>query len=400
MNTTRKPTTRSKLASGLFIPGLLIATAMLGPGGLPPAQAQTPPSCNQVLTPGCLYFPAVRYAVDRIESAVTYTDIVGLQRTVPIAIRLPIGAPAPMPVVIWSHGGAEGRTDPTTTMLEWSQTTAEAGYLTISLAHPPRSDLEIDRRPLCEAIAAAVPGNVWDLGNRATCEVFKHLNWDRPHDIRAVLDDLAVKNTQGPFQGLIDQDRIAVGGHSAGAGGALTVGGALRNFTGTPVDLSDPRRRPAAFLAFSPQAPGSEGFFDTAFGQPTHSWMRISRPVLIGTGDGDSTCDALEEPGSCFGDTPHGRRLAFDRLPSGDKYRIYIRDVDAFHGLFSLGTDNQKCGQPGLTQQKCDDIAHTLRSTALAFLDGVLRGDALALQWLQRGEVAAATGGVAEWTRK
>ncbi len=128
--------------------------------------------------------------------------------------------------------------------------------------------------------------------------------------------------------------------------------------------------------------------------------MRLARPVLIATGDGDSTCNAGEEPGSCVGDTPYGRRNAFERLPSGGKYLMHVHDADAFHGLFGLSADSDKCGQPGLTQQKCDDIAHLLRSAALAFLDGHVRGDALALQWLTRGEVEAATRGVVEWRRK
>lgn len=51
-------------------------------------------------------------------------------------------------------------------------------------------------------------------------------------------------------------------------------------------------------------------------------------------------------------------------------------------------------------QQKCDDVAHVLRTTALAFLDGYLREDAFALQWLGRNDVELATSGMAEWSRK
>jgi hypothetical protein len=192
--------------------------------------------------------------------------------------------------------------------------------------------------------------------------------------------------------------RIAVGGHSAGAGGALTVGGALRNFTGIPVDLSDALRRPVAFLAFSPQQPGNEGFFDTDFGRSSHSWMRIARPVLIGTGDGDSTCKPGLEPGSCIGDMPYGRRIGFRRMPQGSKYHIYVHDPDAFHGLYALSTD--KCATKGVNQQKCDEIARWLQSTALAFLDAHVRQDANAFAWLQSTNIETASQGVAEWQRK
>lgn len=346
------------------------------------------PTCNQSLTPDCLYFPALEYGIDDSNQRTTsYIDNAGATRTINVQVRIPIGAPVPMPVMIWSHGGAEGKSNPERAMAEWSETTARAGYLTVSIAHTPRSDGE--RRDLCQSIG---------INDLATCEVFKHLNWDRPHDIRAVLDELTRLNAQGPFQGTIDVTRIAVGGHSAGAGGALTVGGALRNFTGTPVDLSDPLRRPVAFLAFSPQGPGSEGFFDTDEGRPSHSWMRMPRPVLIGTGDGDSTCKPGLEPGSCIGDTPSGRRIGFARMPPGGKYHLYVHDADAFHGLFALSSD--KCPTKGINQQKCDEIARWLQSTALAFLDGHVRQDPNALLWLQSSNVATASRGVASWARR
>src|SRR6185503_15359672 len=254
---------------------------------------------------------ATQFTFQTTTRQVTYTDNAGLQRTVQVAIRIPTGAPIPMPVVIWSHGGASGKTDPLTSMVEWSETTAAAGYLTISIAHTPRSDQ--DRLQLCQSIG---------INDPATCEVFKHLNWDRPFDVRAVIDALVQMNSQGEFRGQISVNHIAVGGHSAGAGGTLSVGGALRNFSGTAVSMADPR--PIAFLAFSPQQPGTEGFFDTDFKQPTHSWQPMNRPTLIGTGDGDNACKSIAEPGNCQGETPSGRRSNFDRMPSGNKYRIYI----------------------------------------------------------------------------
>ena len=357
------------------------------------------PVCNQAqLQRGCLYFPRVHYTTGSvITDTIIYTDTAGLTRRVPIAIRIPLTAPTPLPVVIWSHGGATGHTNPVKSMVEWSETTAEAGYLTISIAHLPRLFTPTDTRtPLCQSIAMQF-GSRWDLSDPATCDQFKYLNWDRPHDIRAVLDELERVNAQGRLQGLIDLDHIAVGGHSSGSSGALTVGGALRNFTGVTVNLSDPR--PVAFLAFSPQQPGSEGFFDTDFQRLRHSWQPITRPVLFGTGDGDNTCDPGKESGSCYGDMPYGRRIAFERIPPGDKYRIYFHDADTFHELFALNTDNAKCGSD-VAQQKCDEIAHTLRSVALAFLDCYLREYEPARLWLAGNDVEVATDGVAEWSHK
>jgi hypothetical protein len=351
------------------------------------------PTCNQVLTQDCLYFTSTRYAFTELERATTYQDIAGSPRTVKVLLRIPTGAPLPMPVVIWSHGGAEGKDNPRKSLANWSIATAEAGFLTVSIAHTPRDDSE-SRRQLCRALVPPL--------DDATCRVFKYLNWDRPHDIRAVLNELEGMNARGELRGHVDLLKIAVGGHSAGAGAALTVGGALRRFSDDPPGLSvlsDPR--PIAFLAFSPQGPGSEGFFDTRFDDGEHSWKHIEKPALVVTGDGDSTCKPGVEPGSCIGDTPFGRRIAFGRMPQGNnKYHLYLHDAQAFHTLFALSTD--KCSKPRIDvdQRKCDEIARWLKSTALAFLDASVRNEALAMQWLRSGNIVAASGSIAEWQFK
>ncbi len=83
---------------------LAIVLCMAGP-----TFAQEAPTCNQVLTSGCLYFPANKFAFQTTTSQTTYTDNAGSSRTIEFAIRKPMGAPAPMPVVIWSLGGASGK---------------------------------------------------------------------------------------------------------------------------------------------------------------------------------------------------------------------------------------------------------------------------------------------------
>jgi hypothetical protein len=349
-----------------------------------PAFAQAP-TCNAQPGPDCLYFPSASYGYTTFERGTVYTDIAGDAREIRFLIRQPLGAPAPMPAVVWSHGGADGKRSPTTSMVEWSETTARAGYFTVSIAHTTR--LEDSRRRLCERIGIA---------DQRTCNHFKYLNLDRPYDIRAVLDELE-RLAAGELRGQIDLQRIAIGGHSAGAGGAQTVAGARRIFVGAPVEIADPR--PVAFLAFSPQQPGSEGFFDTRFGKPRHSWTDLVRPMLTATGDGDSTCDPGLEPGSCIGDTPFGRRIGFQRMPaSGNKYHLYLHDANTFHTLFELNA--AKCPQVDVDPQRCDELVRWLTSTGLAFLDAHVRQLPAASQWLQSPRIEQASGGVAEWQRK
>jgi poly(3-hydroxybutyrate) depolymerase len=377
-----KPHTIACVALRAFACALVTALAAIAAAS--PALAQTQ-GCNQAPGAGCLYLPAASYGFTPSEHSVFYVDNAGQQREVKLLIRQPLGAPLPMPVVIWSHGGTDGKRDAATSMVEWSELSARAGYVSISIAHAPRD--EASRELLCRSIAI----------DTASCRLFSHLNWDRPHDIRAVLDEVDRLAATPQLRGQIDTGKVAVGGHSAGSGGAQTVAGAKRNFFGTAGVLSDPR--PIAFLAFSPQQPGSSGFFDTHFQHAVHSWIDMQRPVLTATGDGDDSCDPTPMPGICVGDTPFGRRIGFQRMPAnGNKYQLYIHDADAFHVLFELNA--AKCPQMNVDAAKCDEIVRWLSSAGLAFLDGHVRQLPAALQWLRSDRIEVASGGVAEWQRK
>jgi hypothetical protein len=191
-------------------------------------------------------------------------------------------------------------------------------------------------------------------------------------------------------------NRIAVGGHSAGSAATLTVAGARRLLVdGTvPWNLTDPR--PIAFLGFSPQGPGHIGFFETDYRQPQTSWDPITRPVLIGTGDGDAHCDGSIR--DLCEDTPMLRRIAFDRLRPRDKYMIYINDSDTFHNIFALQTG--VCAEKNVSQADCMAFASWLKSSALAFLDFYLEGRLAAQTWLQNPYLKMASSGVTEIERR
>ena len=88
-----------------------IAPGRTAGDGAESAFAQAP-TCNQVLTQDCLYFPSTRYAFTELERLATYKDAAGALRTVKVLLRIPTAAPLPMPVVIWSHGGADGKDNP------------------------------------------------------------------------------------------------------------------------------------------------------------------------------------------------------------------------------------------------------------------------------------------------
>ncbi len=115
--------------------------------------------------------------------------------------------------------------------MEWSETFARAGFLTVSIAHSPRTDDE--RAAICEH---------YGITTFDECVAFKCLHHDRAYDVRRVLDwidDAAA----GAFAGEIDTDRILHAGHSAGSGGGAMVAGASRDFNGMTRTAPDPRAR-------------------------------------------------------------------------------------------------------------------------------------------------------------
>lgn len=324
--------------------------------------------------PNCLYTPAQTYSFARSTVRVSYKDVAETTRTIEMTVRVP-NRPGPLPVVIWAHGG-EGRPFNSSggALSLWGEISAETGYLSITPAFPNREGEE--RLALCRFLGVD--------GER--CERMSNNAWDRPYDIRAILDELSEQNSAGPLRGRIDLARIGVAGHSAGSGGTLAVAGAVREFNGVrygPSYSADPR--PKAFVALSPSAPGSSWMFDTSWNDGTTSWTLIERPVLVLTGLGDEN--------EQFG---RGRRIAFDYMPAGDKFRLWVNDADFGHGAF--GDNLGDC--EGIPAGKCGVFRAVAVSTVRAFLDAYLEDKPQARRFLEEGYAAAAVPELLEWSKK
>lgn len=287
----------------------------------------------------------------------------GGPRTVRLALRWPKDVSGALPVVIWSHGGADGKNDPLSALDAWGEFTAREGYLSINVAHEGRTAAQ--RLALCTSLGIDSDG----------CLTFKYLNWDRPHDLRQVVDRLS--DYTALLQGAVpDPLRIAVGGHSAGAGAAMMLAGATRVFVTSPVTLDDARVR--SFLTFSPQGPGHDGF-------TMSSWANVVRPNLLATGQGDNA-DSVP---------PEVRALPHELMPAGGKYRLFIDDAAAVHTVFSHST--VAC-EKLTTGSRCAAFLAWLEATSLAFLDASLRNDDVARQWLASHEIEQVAAGVASWS--
>ena len=300
---------------------------------------------------------------------VTYQHpLTGLERTIWIVVEEPLDARGPLAAVVWMHGGGGGGTPDN--LARWRGVAARACYLSVTIGHGwPEQE---QAKALCEWMGRSYPS---DCGAKRPGQV-KLLNVERPFDLSAVLDHLLAE-----WDGRIDPERIAVGGHSAGAGAALMVAGAKRAYEKRVEQFADPR--PRAFLAFSPQGPGRDGFFEGA-------WAEVSRPVLVGTGAGDST----------GGEKAANRVRAFEGLPAGAKHLLYVDDPSAPHGRFGLG--RARCVSAGgpVSDADCDRVIEWLSATAVAFLDGYVSEKPEALEWLRGGGIESATGGVVQWTSR
>ena len=345
---------------------LAIAALLVSAGSGAAATGECTPDTLQA----CGYGPSLEQgfttAPERIVE-LDYTDITGSKRRFSIALRRPLDAPEPLPIVVWSHGGALGQNDPAKVATGWGRVFTGAGYLFVAIAHHQRGDVAA-RLPICRALGY----------DEKACERFKFLNWDRPHDVARVLDWID-QQAAGPLQGRIEPRRLAYAGHSAGAGAALAVAGAGRDFAGNVRTLSDPR--PLAFIGDSPQGVGYDGFEATSF-------EAISRPFLTLSGVGDATNSHPAQE----------RRDAFERMMPGNAFLGWITDPATRHGTFNL--EARACMRGGAEETRCAKHLEWLAAAALAFVDSYLRGDVDARAYLESERLGVLSGGAFELSRR
>jgi pimeloyl-ACP methyl ester carboxylesterase len=272
----------------------------------------------------------------------TYADVTGDDRTVLAEVRLPSRqTAATVPVVVWSHGGSTGKSSTRRVGVEWGKAMNGAGFAFVALAHPGRDDAS--RARLCDAIEIVV------------CAEFKYLLWDRLHDASIVFDWLEQMAERGDL--FVDLDRLVYGGHSAGAMAVMVMAGMDSPYASEvpmPVDV-----RPAAFLAASP--PGA-----TENRLSSSSFVRLDRPILLLTGENDTT-----------GGTTGADRLAVFDLIVWDQAMLVstMDDRDVGHTTFDL--DAAPCRRSGGSQRRCTEVVRALGATAKAFLRSALSADGL-----------------------
>lgn len=225
----------------------------------------------------------------------TYETAHELPRTIQIDVRLP-DAPNGT-VVVWSHGGGQGRNRAETVGTRWGTAFNREGVTFVAVAHTPRTQAEKD--DWCEKMALD------------DCHQGRPLRWDRAFDAAVVFDWVeANADTLG-----VDMGRLVYGGHSAGSRGALVVAGATSNDPAIPLGPADPR--PVALILASP-TPGDDLDLD--------SLAAIDLPILGLTGVGDDTSSAV----------PQDRLDTLDALTSARTFLAWSEHPNNRHVTFDL----------------------------------------------------------------
>ncbi len=275
-------------------------------------------------------------------------------RDVPVRIYYPQAAaakePAPVPVIIFSHGLGGSRESYSYLGEHW----ASCGYISVHVQHHG-SDKDVLRglRPL-KALreAATVPANAIN----------------RPLDITFVIDRLTALNGDAsfPLHGQLDLARVGVAGHSFGAFTTMAVIGAHLPALGDEVRYLDSRVK-AAIAMSTPTTQDNDAAFDD-----------VKIPVFHMTGTKD------EVPGRRSGSESD---LIVGNTKASERLRPYLHTwrAPAYLLVFEGGDHMVFSGR--MTDPRATDTQFQalVLSGSTAFWDAWLKDDAEAHDWLESG---------------
>jgi len=283
------------------------------------------------------------------------------QRDVPVKIYFPQTGSAPYPVVIFSHGLGGSREAAVYLGDYWSK----HGYFCVFVQHAGSDDgvwrpaVGQGREGMMQRMKAAANGE-----NLVA----------RVRDIQFTLDELTRRNQEDPaFKNRLDLSKIALAGHSFGAGTTLAVAGQNFGAAGRNVASKDDRIKAAIYLC--PPVTGKL--------PPEQAYGSIQIPGLLLTGTEDN---------SPIGETKAAdRRIPFDGMQSPHQYLVNF--IGADHATFG--------GRSFRAAKDSDEKYHEMiEEVTTKFLDATLKGDASARNWLDAGGINSYLANAAKFERK
>ena len=288
----------------------------------------------------------------------------GREMAMPVRIRYPRpseGRPGPFPLVVFSHGMGGF----VNAFEKLSAHLASHGYVVI---HPAHTDSIALRRRAGESAAS--------LRREFTSKGVRMVDLPaRVADCRWILAHISEIEAKIEQPGLIDAERTAMAGHSAGAMTTQALAGILFFAAGARPGL--------------PLADGSDfdayiiisGQGTTRPGLRERSWQGFLKPTLVFAGSVDTTPVSNE--------TPQSRRHPFEHAPPGEKYLIYIDG--ATHGSYQGGS------APHADEKRIEAL--TAHAT-LAFLELHLKQNEAPRVWLNAASPEKFAGVKAEYRMK
>jgi predicted dienelactone hydrolase len=283
------------------------------------------------------------------------------QRDVPVKIYFPQTGSVPYPVVIFSHGLGGTREAAAYLGDYWSK----HGYLCVFVQHAG-SDDSVWR----SAVGNGRDGMMQSMKAAANGENLVA----RVGDIKFVLDQLERHNQEDPaLKNRLDLSKIALAGHSFGAGTTLAVAGQNFGQAGRGIASKDERIKAAIYLCPPVTARLS---YEQAYGS-------IQIPGLLLTGTEDN---------SPIGETKaEDRRIPFDNFRSPHQYLVNF--IGADHATFG--------GRSFRAPKDSDEKYHEMiDEVTTKFLDATLKSDASAQRWLDGGGASAYLNKAAKFERK
>lgn len=274
----------------------------------------------------------------------------GRDRSMPVRIYHPEGAPGPLPVIILSHGLGGSRAGYEYLGRHW----ASHGYVSVHLQHVG-SDDSVWR-------GQADPMGAMRRAANARNTIQRGL------DVKFALDQIEALHAGDPvLGGRLDPERIGFSGHSFGSHTTLmAIGQVFVLPGGRTFSFAAPRVKAA--VALSPAPLGRPEDVAQVYGG-----IRVPCFHMTGTRDESIISDA----------GPADRRIPYDNISLADQYLLILDGGD--HMVFS-GFRRHGDGTK-------DALHHNLiRMASTAFLDAYLRGDEAARAWLAEGGFARALG--------